>query len=180
MDPDFQPTPAQTGYVIGRAILGGPCRTFAAARDEQELCDAKVSRVQYEHELVLLCCAAAVYAIETAGLLGGMEQDVVAGLYGCIRELPDDTAGFLLQNVEDAAEAYAEAWQHDIDNKPSVAELSALEEVFGERLLAMGEDNETRGMACVRLCIVAPKTLWPIQYESTIRTLRDAKIVQSQ
>jgi len=177
---DFQPTPAQTGYVIGRAILGGPYRTLAAGRDDRDFSDAKISRAQYEHELLLLCCAAAVQAIESAALPAGMDNDVVAGLYGCIRELPIAIANFLLQNIEDAVEAYAEAWRQDIENKPSVADLSALEEAFGERLLSLGEDDETRGMACVRLCIVAPKTLWPVQYEGTIRMLRDAKMVQAQ
>jgi len=177
---DFKPTPAQTGHAIGGAIGFGPYRAMAAAPDDRDLSAAQLTRIQYEHELLLLCCAAAVHAIETAPMSRGTDHEVVGGLYQWIRELDAAAGAFLLQNLEDAVEEYAEASESDSVHSPAPTQLSAIEELFAGRLFALGAENQQRADACFRLCIAAPKVLWPAWFGAATGMLRDAELVREQ
>ena len=177
---DFKPTPAQTGHAIGGAIGFGPYRTVAAASDDGELSAAQVTRTQYEHELLLLCCAAAVHAIETAPMSRGTDHEVVGGFYQWIRELDARAGTFLLENLENAVEEYAQASKLDAERSPSPTELLAIEEVFAGRLFALGTENQQRADACFRLCIAAPRVLWPVGFGAATQMLRDAELIREQ
>lgn len=179
MNIDFIPTPAQAGSIIARAIYGGPARQLASAKTEY-LADAQITASQYENEILLLSYAAAVYAVEMAPLPRGMDTDIVAAIYNRIRELPISTSSFLLQNIEDAVEAYSEAYSEDAEKNHADKGFSVIEEEFGERLFALGIENDTRGQACVRLSFATPKILWDIQFNLALEVLRDARLLQTQ
>lgn len=141
-------------------------KNFAGTVDPKSLLEAGVTVSRYADELQLLASAAALHAIETSGLPPEMENEVAAGLFQSLREQQSPSREFLLQNVDQATETYAQAWQSDQESNPTQIDLTFLEEELGERLLMLGENNEVRGHACVRLCLVSPKVLWPSKYKT--------------
>ena len=118
-----------------------------------------------------------MHAVETAGLTPAVESQVAAGLFGWVRGLPKHQSNLLLSTLDDATDMYSEAFAIDQDNPKPVTELAEIECAFGERLLAMGENNEVRGPACCLLSLVIPKTLWPAQYSSARSMLQDAGLI---
>lgn len=180
MESEFLPTPTQVGAIVSSSVYEGPVRKLSASTDAGDLSDAEISQIEFEQELLLLCYAAAVHTIETAGLAPGVDTEVVAGLYARIRELPNATARFMLENVEEAVEAFAAAAQADAQSPPIGSKVSEIEQEFGQRLFERGDDNAVRGRACARLSLTIPAILWRVSCKSTAQTLKDARLIQIQ
>ena len=174
----FVPSAMQVGHAIGFAISSLLIEELARAPDAKQLLAAGISRAQYTDELVLLSSAAAMHAIESAGLSPKDENAAAAGLYSWLRERTEPGRTFSLHSIEDTLANYAAASRAEAEAGPSGSTLSALEEEFGERLLELGENNKVRGEACVLLCLVAPRILWPSQYKTAMIMLREAGLVK--
>lgn len=177
LPPGFQPTPFQAGHAIGAAVSGRLIRHFSEAPDQELLDKAGLSRARLADELQLLALAAAFHAIESSGLPARAENEVAAGLFQWIREQPAPGIDYFLAEVYELTDTYAQARRADMEDEPGPLDLSAIEEVFGERLLALGEDIETRGLACARICQIGPRVLWPAKYRTTMAMLADAWLV---
>lgn len=153
---------------------------MSGVEDDSVFLTAGITRRQLFDEFVLLMVAASMHAIETAGLRPEIENEVAQGLYDWMREQPDRTGPFLLAKIEDAIERYAKAAQQDREPSPSDNEFSELDLELVDRLMAFGEENESRARACLKLGVVVPKTFWPAQYASAVAVLCKANLVSTQ
>ncbi len=176
---DFQPTPSQAGHAIGLAVFNLTSNLWGAV-DDESLRSAGITVQQYRAELLLLAASAAMHAIESAGLTPDIESKVAGGLFAWVRSLSSAPRELLLTTLDEATDMYAESFAIDKANPRPVTEVADIEEAFGERLLAMGENNAIRGPACVRLALVIPRALWPAQYSSARQMLQEAGLVSLQ
>jgi len=175
----FQPTPSQAGHAIGLAVFHLTSQLWTP-QDVKSLQSAGITAEQFQAELLLLTAAAAMNAIETAQLLPRIESEVASGLFDWARELPQHLSQLLIATLDDATDYYSEAFAVDQESPRPISDLAEIECAFGDRLLAMGEDNEVRGRACCMLSLVLPKTLWPAQFKSARSMLCDAGLVTVQ
>ena len=175
----FHPSPEQVGHAIGLAIAHLADR-FSADVNAGWLQDAGVTLQRYQAELLLLSASAAMHTIESSGLQPESESAVAAGLFAWVRELPTGIREVLLNSLDEATDMYAEAAATDEEHPTSLTEVAEIEAAFGDRLLSQGENNEIRGRACVKLCLVVPKTLWPAQCATAMQMLSDALLLHHQ
>jgi hypothetical protein len=176
---DFQPTPQQTGHAIGMAVASLTER-LSGGVDGRWLKDAGITLQQYQAELLLLSAAAAMHTIESSGLPPETETAVAAGLFDWVRTLPTGARDLLLRSLDEATDTYAQAAASDEGHPTPMTDVAELEAAFGDRLLNLGENSEVRGTACVRLCLVIPKALWPAQCASGRQMLVDALLLLHQ
>lgn len=179
MAPGFHPTPEQVGHVIGRAVAYLAERLSGGVH-ARWLQDAGVTLQRYQAEILLLSASAAMHTIESSGLQPEAESAVAAGLFAWVRELPTGSREVLLSSLDEATEAYATAAAMDEEHPTSDAEIAEIEAAFGDRLLDLGENNEVRGQACLKLCLVVPKTLWPAQCAAAVQVLSEASILHTR
>ena len=172
----FQPSPSQTGHAIGLAVFSLTAQLWNLS-DLKALQAADITIEQYQAELLLLSASAAMHAIETAGTSPEIESQVASGLFQWARSLPKHLSELLLGALDDSTDLYSEAFAIDTESPRPLAELAEIECAFGDRLLAMGENNEVRGPACCLLSFVLPKTLWPAQYQAARVMLQDAGLI---
>ncbi|MFT3665013.1 hypothetical protein [Piscinibacter sp.] len=176
----FKSTPRQAGHAIGLAVAN-LAQKLSGGINPSWLQEAELSRAHYESELLLLTAAAAMHTVESCGLTPEVENEVAAGLFSWVHELPVESRELLLRSLDDATDYYSQAAASTDAEQPFVPnEISEIEAAFGDRLLNSGENNEVRGKACLRLCVVIPKTLWSIQVTSTRQMLRDALLLLPQ
>jgi hypothetical protein len=74
-------------------------RKFPAAACDEALLEIDISNARYEGEFLMLSSAAALHAIETAGLVPMEKNAAAAGFYDWLRELPKPTRKFLLETL---------------------------------------------------------------------------------
>ena len=170
------PTPRQAGFIIGNSLTHMPLTQLVEAFDEQVLAAAGVERGRVLGEYFLLATAASLHAIESAGLNPEAENEAAAGLYDWMREQTNPKGSFLIENVETALEAYAQAVRDEQVSPKAAGDFSEVELEFIERLLALGQENELRARACCHLGAAAPATLWEVISESAKSVLLDAQL----
>jgi hypothetical protein len=173
------PTPHQAGRAIGVAI-GLLSDQLSGGVQEEWLVSAGISAARYRAELLLLSAAAALHAIESTSLSRAIESQLVSGFYAWVRSLEEESRALLLAELSEATDYYAEAASAEEATPAPLNEVSEIEAALGDRLLALGENNEVRGHACIRLCLVVPKTLWPVQYASARQMLGEAAVLTVQ
>lgn len=163
--------------MLGEVAAVFPIREVASVPDDQTLNAAGVSRQRYELELLLLCVAAALHAIETAGMPPESENATAEGLYSWIHEQEQVRRDLLLENVEEVVEVYAAAASVDQATPPGATDFAAVDEEFGERLMSLGPINETRTAACFRLCLGMPSALWSAQVSGAMGSLLSGGLI---
>lgn len=176
---DFIPTPFQTGRAIGRAVNQLADRLSGGLQNEW-LSDALVSEERYRAEILLISAAAALHSIESSGLSPSVESEVAAGLFAWAKSIGAVSSEILVRELDEATDYYAEAAFMDKESCPPVSEISEIEAALADRLLALGENNQKRGEACIRLCLIVPKVLWPAQFETARTMLAQAALLDNQ
>lgn len=171
----FKPTTRQTGHAIG-GVVGHMAVKLAATADPDSLRVAGCTPEQYGFEVLLLAASAAMHAVESSGLGPAAETEVASGLFDWVRELREPERTLLLEWLDVSTDLYAEAAGLDAAQLTAPGDLSEIEAVFGDRLLSLGETNETRG----RLCLARPKTLWAVQLAGANQMLVDAGLLSPQ
>ena len=141
---------------------------------------ANISVAELRARYLALMVAAALHAVESAGLAPEVETEVARGLYDWARAHPDSHLQALLSTIEETTDAYAEAAADDAESQENQAGFSELELEFFDRLAALGDQAEQRIRACLRLSAVLPKHLWHVQHASALQSLRMAGLVHRQ
>jgi hypothetical protein len=171
-------SPRQVGHAIGTAIAGVTVRLTGHA-EQQWLADAQVSGERYRSEFLLLSAAAALHAVESSALPPAIEAQLVAGFRSWIVELEAEPRALLLAELDEVKDYYAEAAATE-RGAASLEDVSELECAFGDRLLALGNNNEARGRACLKLSLVIPSVLWSSQVGTARQMLAESKLLSVQ
>jgi hypothetical protein len=175
------PSPREAGRIVAVTIGHFPLVNLLSANTADVYADAQVSEEYIYAKYLQLMLAAALHAIERAGLEPGVEHQVVEGIYGWINEQPGPTRIVLLEGLEDTTDAFALAEADDLNMKDKTpGEYSQLELEFFDRLVALGSQEELRQQACLRLSTVLPKELWVVNQTSAVATLRRAELLRAQ
>src|SRR6185503_4778099 len=108
VQPHPVPTPRQTGQIIGSAIgrmsIDDLMRPYAPTLYKT----ANISVAELRARYLALMVAAALHAVESAGLAPEVETEVARGLYDWARAHPDSHLQALLSTIEETTDAYAE------------------------------------------------------------------------
>lgn len=176
----MQPTPRDVGFILGLTVGHMPLQKLAAGAQSDALADAGIDQQHYYYTLVLICTAATLHAIETAGLSPDDESTVASGLYDWIRTQPPELSQHLLDRIEDATEDYALAQKDDLSSEKIAGKVPEVELEYFDRLMALGENTDIRARACTRLTMFVPYQLWEVQLGSAFETLAKAGLAPTQ
>ena len=166
------------GRVMARALVFFPLLDSVSPYEQDLLAEAGVSAEALLGERALLCACAIEAALSEA-----LPDDVATSVRASFRAtLMSEKPGLRAILTDDGLDTlvgyYVEAVDEDTSlGKTSLDGLSELECAFGDRLLALGEDNELRGRACVQLSTAIPKVLWSSSAAAARNILCDANLL---
>jgi hypothetical protein len=179
-DAEIKPSPYQVGEIIISGLFEFPFDSFVTQRDADLFSAATITRSDFLNELFLLSVAATMHAVETAGISSDLVNNILKGMTGRLAVSSNKMAAFAHKNIEEAYPYYVEASQQPLTNPEDDLDLSEIELAFGDRLYFYGEESDVRGNACVLLCAVTPKAVWPAQLNGATATLAWSGLVNAQ
>ena len=169
---------AQAGRVIAHALLRLPFIASVSPEEQDLLADAEIHEKSFLRERILLCVCAIEATLDDA-LAPDVARDVRRAFRSTLsNEAALPTVAVSGEILDKLTSYYIDAVEVDATGTNAlVDDLSDLECAFGDRLLALGEDNELRGRACVMLSMSLPKVLWSAGAQIAREVLRDVRLL---
>lgn len=177
---EIKPSPYQVGEIIIGGLFEFSFESFVTQIDTDLFSTATITKSDFLNELFLLSVAATMHAVETSGISSDLVNNIFRGMTDKLAASNNEMAAFAHKNIEEAYPYYVEASEQVITNPEDDLDLSEIELAFGDRLFLYGVESDERGEACVLLCAVTPKAVWPAQLNGATATLAWSGLVNAQ
>ena len=172
---------AQAGRVIAHALFCLPFIASVSPEERDLLRDAEISEKSFLRERVMLCVSAIEATLDDA-LAPDVARDVRRAFRSALsNEAAPSSVALSGETLDELISYYIDAVEADASGTNAmVNDLSELECAFGDRLLALAEENELRGRACVILSMSIPKVLWSAGVHIAREVLRDVGLLRAE